>query len=220
MVTDDLKRRVLEQARAQPSPTRPASRVHAWLVLPSSVIVSAVLFFAFDGGRHGQGRPSWFYVASTAGWTAVAALSMWAAFARGASALGRTRIWLTAVAVGTPAVLFAMMFGFAILDPDVMLLHAERLGLKCLGLTLAGAAFPLVALTTLRSASDPVHPVATGAALGAACGASAGVMVELWCPVAAPRHVLVGHVLPIAILALVGATLASRVIAMRPTRRR
>jgi hypothetical protein len=40
-------------------------------------------------------------------------------------------------------------------------------------------------------------------------------MVELWCPVAAPRHVLIGHILPIAILSLLGATIASRVIGMK-----
>jgi hypothetical protein len=215
-VTEDLKARILASARATPSPRRPASQVYAWLVLPSSIIVGAVLFFAFDGLHHGQGRPSWFYVASSIGWMAVATLSVWAAFGRGGSALGRPRPWLTAVAIGTPALLFAMMSGFAVVHPEVTLLHAERLGLKCLGLTLAGAVFPLLSLAFLRRASDPVHPVATGAALGAACGAAAGVMVELWCPVAAPRHVAVGHILPIAIVSVVGALMGARVIAMRP----
>jgi len=214
-VTEDLKARVLESTRAARSPPRRASQLHAWLVLPSSVIVAAALFFAFDGLHHGEGRPSWFYVASSLGWMAVAALSLWAAFGRGGSALGRSRTWLTAVVVGTPALLFAMMFAFAVVHPEVTLLHPERLGLKCLGLTLAGAVFPLLALAFVRRGSDPVHPVATGAALGAACGAAAGVMVELWCPVAAPRHVAVGHILPIAIVSLFGAMMGARVIAMR-----
>jgi hypothetical protein len=73
----------------------------------------------------------------------------------------------------------------------------------------------LLSLALLRRGSDPVHPVATGAALGAACGAAAGVMVELWCPVAAPRHVAIGHILPITIVSILGALLGSRVIAMR-----
>jgi hypothetical protein len=218
-VTEDLKARILASARATPSSRRPASQVYAWLVLPSSIIVGAVLFFAFDGLHHGQGRPSWFYVASSVGWLAVATLSVWAAFGRGGSALGRPRPWLTAVAIGTPALLFAMMFGFAFVHPEVTLLHSERLGLKCLGLTLAGAVFPMLSLVFLRRGSDPVHPVATGAALGAACGAAAGVMVELWCPVAAPRHVAVGHILPIAIVSVVGALMGARVIAMRPRHR-
>jgi hypothetical protein len=215
-VTEELKARILEAARAMPSASRPASRALTWLVLPSSVIVAAALFFAFNGVSHGQGRPLWFYLASSMGWAAVATLSMWGALMRGGSAIGRPRAWLLAVAVGTPAVLFAMMFGFAVVHPEVTMLHPERLGLKCLGLTVAAAAFPLLSLALVRRGSDPVHPIATGAALGAACGASAGVMVEMWCPVAAPRHVVIGHVLPMVLMAVLGALLGARVIAMHP----
>jgi hypothetical protein len=214
-VSDDLKARVLAAARATRSPTRAASRLHAWLVLPSSVIVAAALFFAFDGLRHGRGRPFWFYAASSLGWAAVATLSMWGAFARGRSSVGRPRAWLLVVTVATPAILFAMMFAFAVVHPEMTLVHPERIGFKCLGLTVAAATFPLVGLALVRRGSDPVHPVFTGAALGAACGASAGVMVEMWCPVATPEHVAIGHVFPILLLALLGAALGSRVIGIR-----
>jgi hypothetical protein len=44
-------------------------------------------------------------------------------------------------------------------------------------------------------------------------------MVEMWCPVAAPRHVAIGHILPIIAMAIVGALLGGRLIAMRPRRR-
>jgi hypothetical protein len=107
------------------------------------------------------------------------------------------------------------MFGFAVVHPEVTLVHPERVGFKCLGLTMAGAAFPLVGLALMRRRSDPVHPVATGAALGAASGASAGVMVEMWCPVAAPQHVASGHILPIVVLTALGALLGARVISIR-----
>jgi hypothetical protein len=218
MTSDDLRDRILARARATPSRTRSASRVTAWLVLPSSIIVAAALFFAFDGAHHGRGRPAWFYAASSLGWAAVAALSMWGAFMRGRSALGLPRGWLVAIAVGTPSLLFAMMFAFAVVHPELTLVHPERIGLKCLGLTLAAGAFPLMALALVRRGSDPVHPLATGAALGSACGASAGVMVEMWCPVAAPQHVVIGHILPIAVMAMVGASLGARIIALRARR--
>jgi hypothetical protein len=223
MVSQDLKEQLLESVRSTPSRTRGSSRVGAWLILPSSCLVAAVLFFSFDGVHHGQGRPAWFYTASLLGWTAVAALSLWAALSRGGSAVGRSGAWLFTIAAGTPAILLAMMYAFAIAEPEVTLLHPERLGLKCLGLALAGAAFPMLGLMLVRRGSDPVHPAATGAALGAACGACAGVMVELWCPVGAPRHVAVGHVLPIVVVAILGASIGSRFIAMRslpPTRPR
>lgn len=210
----DLKARVLQSVREVPSPTRDSSRAHAWLVLPAGVVVGASIFFAFGGLSHGQGRPTWFYLASTLGWAAVAALSAWGALGRGGSATGRAQAWLMAVAVGTPALLFAMMFAFALVSPEVTRIHPERLGLKCMGLTVAAAAFPLVALLTVRQGSDPVHPAATGAALGAACGASAGVIVEMWCPVAAPMHVLIGHIFPIALLALFGGLLGARLLKM------
>jgi hypothetical protein len=214
-VRSDIKARILADIEAIPSPSRSTSYLYAWLVLPSSIIVAAALFFAFDGLNHGRGRALWFFVASCAGWAAVAALSMWAAFMRGRSAVGRSRALLLAVAIGTPAVLFAMMFGLAAAHPEVTLVHPERIGFKCLGLTVAAAAFPLIALALIRQESDPVHPVATGAALGSACGASAGVMVEMWCPVASPQHVMVGHIAPIVFMALLGANLGARVIAMR-----
>lgn len=75
--------------------------------------------------------------------------------------------------------------------------------------------FPLLALIVVRRGSDAVHPAATGAALGAACGASAGVMVEMWCPVSEVRHVAIGHVAPIIALAVVGAALGVRLLAIR-----
>jgi hypothetical protein len=214
-VTDALKARILAQAAATPSSTRAAARAYSWLVLPSSIIVAATLFFAFDGPRHGQGRATWFYAASSLGWAMVATLSVWGALHRGGSAVGRPNAWLMAFALGTPASLFALMFAFAVSHPEVTLVHPERLGLKCLGLTVAAAVFPLISLAILKRGSDPVHPAATGAALGSACGASAGVMVEMWCPVATPAHVAVGHILPIVAMALLGAVFGARIIAMR-----
>ena len=60
-----------------------------------------------------------------------------------------------------------------------------------------------------------MHPVASGAALGVASGALAGLLVVLWCPVAAPMHVAVGHVLPIVALAMIGSVLGHHVMALR-----
>ena len=211
----DLKSRILLAAQATPSTTRPVSRAYTWLVAPASVIAAASLFFSFHPTVHGT-RP--FYAATTVCWVAVAALSMWGALARGRSALGRPRALLFAIAVATPAALFAFMFGLALMVPDATAGHAPQ-GWKCLGLTVAAAAFPLLALALARRGSDPVHPVATGAALGAACGASSGVMVEMWCPVAAPAHVAFGHILPIVLLTLLGAALGARFIALRPKAR-
>jgi hypothetical protein len=43
-------------------------------------------------------------------------------------------------------------------------------------------------------------------------------MVELWCPVGEIRHVALGHILPIVVLAILGAALGARVLAIRARR--
>jgi hypothetical protein len=214
-LTQADKARLFERMRQEPSPTRRATRARAWLVLPAGVFVASALYFAFDGPEHGQGRPLWFYLAAATSWGAVAVLSMMGALGHERGASWRSRGALLAVALGTPAVLFGAMFAVAVIAPELTDLYADRTGFKCMGLTMAAAVFPLLALLRLRRQSDPVHPGATGAALGSACGASAGVMVELWCPVASPAHIAIGHVLPIVALSALGALFGARVLAVR-----
>jgi hypothetical protein len=47
-----------------------------------------------------------------------------------------------------------------------------------------------------------------GAAIGAAAGAWSWTLTDLWCPVAYVPHLLLGHVLPVALLAIAGLTFA------------
>ena len=210
-----LKERILAEAASKPSPTRATSRAYALITGVSSIVVAMTIFLAWDGPRHGQGRQAWYYAASILGWTIIAAASGWAAFGRGRSAVGRSRAWMLAVATATPALLLGMMWAFTLVDPTVTEVHPERLGLKCLSLTLSAAVLPLAGLFALRSGSDPVHPGTTGAALGAASGAAAGIMVELWCPVGTVQHIALGHIVPIVVLALLGAVIGRRVLAVR-----
>jgi hypothetical protein len=214
MASPELRARILDATRSVPSPTRKAARRNAWLVLPCAAVVAAAIYYAAGGPGHDQIRPVLFYSASVLSWAAIAALSSWGALARGGSPLGRSRAWLVAVALGTPALLFALSFvlsRFPELGPD----PDHKWGRYCFPMTLATAALPLVALAILRKHTDPVHPIASGAALGAACGASAGIMVEMWCPVASLRHLTLGHVAPVLVCIVVGAVLGARVIAMR-----
>jgi hypothetical protein len=215
----ELKEHVLASIRRTPSPARSAARREARRVLLATPAALAALFFAVDGLHHAVGRPVWFVALSVAVWGAVGGAALWAAWRGGVSCRAGSLTSLASVAIGAPAVLLVASLAFARVAPELVRLHPERLGLNCFALTLAAAALPLVGLSRARRASDPLHPVASASALAVACGVCAGVMVELWCPVAAPRHVLVGHVLPLGVLALLGATFGARVIAMRPRRR-
>ena len=208
----DDEARLLEELASVPSSTRQTARARAWSVLPAAVAVACALYFVFD--RPNRHRPLWFLVVAAASWIVVAALSVLGALGRPRGAGWRSRQALVAVAVGTPVVLLVVMWVLSLAAPQEMVVGAPQ-GWRCLALTLAAAAVPLLALLRLRRETDPLHPAATGAALGSACGASAGVMVELWCPVAAPSHILFGHLLPIVVLALLGGVMGSRVLRMR-----
>jgi hypothetical protein len=59
---------------------------------------------------------------------------------------------------------------------------------------------------------DPMSPRATGAAFGAGAGLGSALLIDLWCPVSYLPHLLVGHVLPIAVLAAAGAALGGRIL--------
>jgi hypothetical protein len=214
----DLKLRVMAAVQRMPSPPRSRLRREAQIVALVTFAAAAGLFFSFDGMSHGAGRPAWFLAASLGVWAAVAASASLGAWRRGTSFVRGSVASLVVIAVGTPLLLQAISIAFAWTHPALAALHAERIGFRCFALTLAAATCPLVGLSIVRRSSNPMHPIAGGAALGVASGACAGLMVILWCPVAAPMHMAVGHVLPIAFLAMIGSVLGHHVMAIRATR--
>ena len=73
----------------------------------------------------------------------------------------------------------------------------------------------VVAALAARRRSDALAPAATGAAFGAATGLGATVFVDLWCPVAYVPHLLLGHLLPVAVLSAAGAVGGALLLSMR-----
>src|SRR5262249_57934019 len=88
-------------------------------------------------------------------------------------------------------------------------------GLRCLSIATAVGLLVLVTFTAALRRSVPVASRLRGAALGAAAGAWAGLSVFIFCPAIELRHLLVGHLLPIAALTLVGLAAIPR--ALRPS---
>jgi hypothetical protein len=87
-------------------------------------------------------------------------------------------------------------------------------GLRCLAVASAVGVLVLASFTVALRRAVPVASRLRGAALGAAAGAWAGLSVFVFCPATAHRHLLVGHVLPIALLTLLGLWAIPR--ALRP----
>jgi hypothetical protein len=212
----DLKGRVLAAARQLPSRVRADARSDTRALFLTAAALAVALFLACDGPSHSLGRPRWFVVTSLATWAAVAAFSARDAWRWGGSFVAESGMQLATVALGTPVLLLAVSLALARLRPGDTDSAGALVGpLPCLALTLAAAIYPLVGAMTLRRSTDPMHPIAAGAALGAASGASGGVMVAWWCPLSDVEHVLSAHVLPVAGLAIVGAIAGNRVLAMR-----
>ncbi len=128
--------------------------------------------------------------------------------------LGRPRAWLLATIVASPIalvgwkILWSAQFDQG-LDP-----WPERLGFRCLSLSLALGALPLLAVLIGRRGSEPRHPRIAGGGTGASVGLAVAVFVDMWCPVAYVPHFLLGHVVPIAVLGLIGFSLGTTLLAL------
>jgi hypothetical protein len=209
--SDALRARILAAAAASPSPTRPQARRTALAMGGASLAVAAAIFERAGGFAHSAGRPLRITIAIAVGVAVAAALLTWVALGRGRSTLPRRPALLAAAALVAPVALFGWLAAFH----DSYAEPYERVGLRCLALTLAMAVTPLATFLTFRRGIEPRRPSALGAVAGAASGAWAAVVVDLWCPLSAPSHAMVGHALPLAILVVVGAALGRRALGVR-----
>ena len=212
----ELRAAILAEAKRTPSPDAGKTRRARVLAFAVGVGVAIACFAPF--GLKLGGRPPAFVALSAVGWAAIAIAASVVAAAKRKTMLGVARSALALVALGAAPAFFAWFMGCTMGWPDVRdgagSFHQHVI---CLLSTSLFALGPVVALAFLRRGSDPVHPRATGAALGAAAGAWGGVLIDLHCPLASPMHVAIGHVLPIAIYAALGALVGSRLFGVRPS---
>ena len=206
-----LKDRVLAAVRAEPSLTRPKAVSRSVAVIAAATVLSMMLFELVLGGARLSSRPPAHVIASALGWMAVTILSASVVLRRGRTMLGRSRRALGLVALVLPILLYVWLVLWGLAYADVLDAPGERIGLRCLWRSLAMGALPLVAFLVARHRSDPLHPEWLGGALGAAAGAWAGFWITLWCPLGASAHLALGHLLPVLLLAAVGA-LAARLV--------
>ncbi len=215
---ESLKLRVLAAARQRPVPHRadgfPLSIALAALAALAMFAVmrwAPPLFGDAGGLAHAAGRP-----ASTGAWMvggtlALALAATWLVLPSRGSMLSPARGVLLGVAVGVP-LLVGVWLAFShapYADPFV------RAGWRCFSLTAVTAPWPFAALVYASRRLEPRHPGTAGAALGSVAGAWAAAMVELWCPLSAPDHVLRGHVLPLVALALAGSAIGALTFRLR-----
>jgi hypothetical protein len=208
-----LRERVLAAAAHSSAPRRVLVRQTVSLTLGSWALAVAV--FAYAGGLRVQGRPFALVLGTSCGMLVIAALSAWAALGRGRSTLGRARHWLIPVIIGSPLVILAWKVFWSAQYDGALDQWPTRPGFRCLLLSLSIAICPLIAFAISRRGTDPRQPMLTGFAAGVAIGAVTSLLTDLWCPVAYVPHLLLGHLLPIALLGAMGAWLGRQIIALR-----
>jgi hypothetical protein len=207
-----LRAQVIEGARARTAPTRAQRRLRNGIVTSVIVLIPISLFIAW-GGVRASPRPTQLVLETALGSALLACLTAFMAFGRGRSMVGRPRPWLLAVVLVTPVLLLAWRILPSLQYPGMMEAFRGRPGLRCLGLGIAFALAPLLGVLWMRRGLVPVQPRLTAAAFGVAASAGAWVLVDLWCPVGYVPHLLLGHVLPLMLVALLGALLGKRILA-------
>ena len=212
MPSEELKTRLLRAVEAAPAPTRAEeSKRSSWLV-GGALLLSFAAYLAYGGVRM-AGRPVSLVVGTVAGTAVIAALTIWAAVGRGRAMLGRTSRWLTVVVIASPLALIAWKVLWTAQYDQGLDRWPSRLGLRCLGISLALGWLPLAAILFSRRGTDAVHPGRAGMGMGVALGIGAATLVDAWCPVGYVPHFLLGHILPLAVLGAAGLWLGRKILA-------
>jgi hypothetical protein len=209
-----LRERILGAIAREPSPTRRQRRGRSARLFAAAGAVALLIFLVYGGVRV-QGRPLSLVAGTVSGSALLAAAGLTLALSRGRSMLGRRPAWLLGAAAVLPLLFLGWKVGLSALYEGMSGAWPERPGFKCLALALLTGLPPLGAALALHRRTHPSHPGAAGAAMGAAFGLAGAVLVDLWCPVAHLPHLLLGHLLPVAVLAVAGGLAGARLLAPR-----
>ena len=199
-----LRERVLATVAARPARTREQGRQRAVVLFATASVVAAsplVLHGPFVLDDLGV----------AAGGLIVAVSCAIVALGRGPRLLGRSLPALLAAALAAPLARF------------VWLEHCPpgqgptATAFACFVRTLLSSAPLACAAWMVKARSVIDHPIATGAALGACAAAFGAIVNDVSCAREGHAHIVVGHVVPVLVAALVGA-FASRSLAVRAGR--
>jgi hypothetical protein len=213
----ELRARILDAARRSPSPPRGARASEQAFAMVCGFAVLGGVWVRL--GVHPGTRPLAYIVLLVAAWTFVAVASTWGGVLRGASMLGRSAASKAVVAGLTPIALAALWWPLAEVWPSTLERDSGWFAIaQCLvGTGLLGIG-PLLAFLYVNRRSQPVQPWLSGAALGASAGVWGAVALVIICRHASASHILLGHVLPVALMALIGAAFGQWALAIRANR--
>jgi len=210
-----LRDRVMQAVRSEPVPTRADGARRGALIVALGFAEMAVISLAISHPKR-WGRPVAYLDTLVVMWTLVAIVVTWIGVGRGRSMLGRSPRSYVAIIVATPLLLLvtaiaaAMHWPATLADASTPLRHAG-----CVLGTLVLAVGPFVAFSRLRRGRVVRRPELTGAAMATAAAAWGAVALILVCPFTSPLHMVLGHLLPIWLIAALGWALGERLVAVR-----
>jgi hypothetical protein len=126
---------------------------------------------------------------------------------RGRSGLGASTALLMATGLAT-APLYALLTLNIPAHEMVETVGAVRIsiyGIRCVVIASVVGAMVLGCLASAMRATAPAGTRIRSMALGSAAGAWAGLAVFVFCPSGEPLHLLLGHVMPVAVFTALGA---------------
>ncbi|MEO8799326.1 MAG: NrsF family protein, partial [Polyangiaceae bacterium] len=202
----ELRARVLAAIEAEPAPTRAEHRQKSIRALGLGVGAAMLVMFATGGPDPGHRTASFFVLSAFLLVVVSSALTVVALRGFGKSMSRAPAELLVGLALATAPVMWTLEFAMRIVWPQPYA-HAASLqsSILCHLCTFAMALGPFVALMVMRRGNDPSHPRAMGAAIGATAGAWAAVLIDLHCGSSDLRHIALAHLLPVMLLAGLGA---------------
>jgi hypothetical protein len=212
MTPESQKAQLLAKLRAEPSPARDVVQQKDRRLVLLGTLGTLVLLVGV--GVHLVRRPHALVCASGLSWAIIAAVTTAVVLYRGPWMLGAPRGWLVSFAVLVVPALALAWFSLPWRELTTPLSSPLRDDALCFGVTLLLSSGPLYILFRLRQDGDPLHPGLTGASLGAAAGAWGVTLMDLHCEHIDPRHMLLGHFVPVLVLVAAGALIARRALAV------
>lgn len=199
---DALRERVRASvAEVRPSGMSPRARAITSAAVVLGLVLGGIALIRPDLAQLPQAA----LLTVTVGVGLLAVSTLIVALAPGTRGLGASVTLLVALAALT-APAYAVVTMIAALGASPEILPAKN----CFSMSMGFAAVALTGLTWALRRSVPAAPIARGALLGACAGAWAGLVIHLHCPCGDRLHILVGHVVPVAIFSILGALISPR----------
>ena len=212
MASLDRKSRILAAISEAPAPTRrELVRRQARLILTG--VAGALALFWIEGGLRATGRPPSLVAWTSLGTSCFVGVGMWFLFTRGRSGIRRGWAVLVLATLVPMAAFVLWRYGLGSLY-ELASPWPTRAGYRCFAMSVATGGILLGATLLAWRHIDPMTPRATGAAFGAGAGLGSALLIDLWCPVSYLPHLLIGHALPVVVLAAAGAAVGGRVLGM------